>query len=153
MTTVTEIHTTQVYQVFIKATPEQIWEAITNPEFTQKYFHGTRIKSTFEVGSPYGSWSGDESQQLIEGEVLESDPPRRLSTSWRALWDPEIAEEAYSRVSWEIEPQDGGFTSLTVVHDQLEESLKTAERVSDGGWSFILSGLKTYLETGEPLAG
>ena len=152
MTTVTEIHTTQVYQVFIKATPEQIWEAITNPDFTEKYFHGSRIKSTFEVGSVYGGWSGDESQQLVDGEVLEADPPRRLSTTWRALWDPSLAEEAYGRVTWEIEAQDGGFTQLTVVHDQLEESLKTAESVA-GGWSFVLSGLKTYLETGKPLAG
>ncbi len=151
MTTVTEINTTQVYQVFIKATPEQIWEAITNPDFTEKYFYGSRIKSSFEVGAPYGGWSGDESQQLVDGEVLEADPPKRLSTKWRALYDPETAAEPHSRVSWEIEPQDGGFTRLTVVHDQLEESLKTAENVA-GGWSYVLSGLKTYLETGEPLA-
>jgi uncharacterized protein YndB with AHSA1/START domain len=152
MTTVTEINTTQVYQVFIKATPEQIWEAITNPDFTQKYFYGSRVKSTFEVGSAYGGWSGDENQQLVDGEVLESDPPRRLATTWRALYDPETADEPHSRVSWEIEAQEGGYSKLTVVHDQLEESLKTAESVS-GGWSFVLSGLKTVLETGEPLAG
>jgi uncharacterized protein YndB with AHSA1/START domain len=142
--------------VFIKATPEQIWEAITDPEFTQKHFHGSRIKSSFEVGSPYGGWSGDESQQLVDGEVLEADPPKRLSTTWRALYDPETAAEPHSRVTWEIEPEDGGFTKLTVVHDQLEESLKTAESVAGaraGGWAYVLSGLKTYLETGEPLAG
>jgi uncharacterized protein YndB with AHSA1/START domain len=152
MTTVTEIQTTQVYQVFIKATPEQIWEAITNPDFTEKYFYGSRIKSSFEVGSPYGGWSGDDSEQLVDGEVLESDPPNRLSTTWRALYDPETAAEPFSRVSWEIEGQDGGFSKLTVVHDQLDESLKTAESVG-GGWSFVLSGLKTVLETGKPLAG
>jgi uncharacterized protein YndB with AHSA1/START domain len=151
MTTVTEINTTQIYQVFIKATPEQIWEAITNPEFTQKYFHGSVIDSTFEVGAPYLGLSGDRSEKLVDGEVLEADPPRRLSTTWRALYDPETAAEPHSRVSWEIDPQDGGFTKLTVVHDQLEESLKTAENVV-GGWSFILSGLKTLLETGEPLS-
>lgn len=152
MTTVTEINTTQVYQVFIKATPEQIWEAITNPDFTEKYFYGSRVKSTLAVGSPYTGWSGDESQQLVDGEVLESDPPRRLSATWRSLWDPAQADEPYSRVTWEIEAQEGGYSSLTVVHDQLQESLKTAESVA-GGWSFILSGLKTLLETGEPLAG
>jgi len=152
MTTVTEINTTQIYQVFIKATREQIWEAITNPEFTQKYFYGSAIDSTFEVGAPYLGWTGDRSQKLVDGEVLESDPPRRLSTTWRALYDPETAAEPHSRVSWEIEQQDGGFTKLTVVHDQLEESLKTAENVA-GGWSYILSGLKTYLETGETLGG
>jgi uncharacterized protein YndB with AHSA1/START domain len=153
MTTVTEIATTQVYQLFIKATPEQIWEAITNPDFTQKYFHGTRIKSTFEPGSEYGAWSSDESQLLVDGEVLESDPPNRLSTTWRALYDPETATEPHSRVSWEIEAQEGGYSKLTVVHDQLEESLKTAANVGDGGWSHVLSALKTYLETGKPLAG
>jgi uncharacterized protein YndB with AHSA1/START domain len=152
MTTVTEIQTTQVYQVFIKATPEQIWQAITDPDFTQKYFHGSRVKSSFEVGSPYGNWSDDESEQLIDGEVLESEPPNRLSTTWRALYDPETAAEPFSRVSWEIEVQDGGFSKLTVVHDQLDESLKTAESVA-GGWSHVLSGLKTVLETGKPLAG
>jgi uncharacterized protein YndB with AHSA1/START domain len=152
MTTVTEINTTQVYQVFIKATPEQIWEAITNPDFTEKYFYGSRIKSSFEVGSPYGGWSGDESEQLVDGEVLEADPPKRLSTKWRALWDPALADEPHSRVTWEIEAQEGGYSSLTVVHDQLEESLKTAEGVA-GGWSFVLSGLKTVLETGKPLVG
>jgi uncharacterized protein YndB with AHSA1/START domain len=151
MTTVTEINTTQVYQVFIRATPEQIWEAITNPEFTQKYFYGSRIESTFQPGAPYLGLTGDRADTLVDGEVLESDPPRRLSTTWRALYDPETAAEPHSRVSWEIEAQDGGYSKLTVVHDQLEESLKTAESVA-GGWSFVLSGLKTVLETGEPLA-
>ena len=92
-----------------------------------------------------------ESEQVI-GEVLESDPPRRLSHDLARVLGPEIAGEPHSRVTWEIEGQDGGFTSLTVVHDQLEESLKTAESVA-GGWSFVLSGLKTVLETGKPLAG
>ena len=152
MTTVTEIATTQVYQVFIKATPEQVWEGITNPEFTKNYFHGTRIESTFEVGAPYLSVAGEGDQKLIEGEVLEADPPHKLITTWRALYSPDLAGEPPSRVSWEIEAQEGGFTKLTLVHDQLQESLKTAESVA-GGWEFILSGLKTYLETGEPLAG
>jgi uncharacterized protein YndB with AHSA1/START domain len=150
MTTGTQNQTTQVYQVFIKASPEQIWEAITKPEFTEKYFYGSVIDSTFEVGAPYLGLSGDRSEKLVDGEVLEADPPRRLRTTWRALYDPETAAEPHSRVTWEIEPQDGGFTKLTVVHDQLEESLKTAESVA-GGWSYILSGLKTLLETGEPL--
>jgi uncharacterized protein YndB with AHSA1/START domain len=152
MTTVTEINTTQVYQVFIKATPEQIWEGITNPEFTKKYFYGTAIKSSFEVGAPYLSIAGDSDDTLVEGEILEADPPHRLQTTWRALYDPDMAKEPFSRVTWEIEAQDGGFAKLTVVHDQLEESLKTAESVS-GGWELVLSGLKTLLETGKPLAG
>jgi len=88
----------------------------------------------------------------VDGEILESDPPRLLRHSWRALYDAEQAEEPHSRVTWEIEPQEGGVTKLTVTHDQLEASPKTAEGVA-GGWMYILSGLKTLLETGEPLQG
>ena len=151
MTTMTE-QTTQVYSVFIRATPEQVWDGITKPEFTTRYFHGTRIESTFEPGAPYLSLAGDGDQTLVDGEVLESDPPRMLKHTWRALYDPETASEPFSRVTWEIEPQDGGVTKLTVVHDQLEAAPKTAESVA-GGWSYVLSGLKTLLETGEPLQG
>jgi uncharacterized protein YndB with AHSA1/START domain len=154
MTTMTETATTtQVYAVFIKATPEQIWQGITDPDFTQKYFYGSRAKFDLRPGGTYNGVSGeDESQVLVDGEVLECDPPRRLIHTWRALYDPETAAEPHSRVSWEIESQDGGFTKLTVVHDRLEEAPKTAESVA-GGWSYVLSGLKTLLETGKPLAG
>ena len=149
MTTMTE-QATQVYAVFIRATPEQVWDAITKPEFTTKYFHGTRIESSFEQGAPYLSLAGDD--RVVEGEILESEPPRMLKHSWRALFDDEQAAEPYSRVTWEIEPQDGGVSKLSVVHDRLEHAPKTAENVA-GGWMYILSGLKTLLETGEPLQG
>jgi len=151
MTTMTE-QTTQVYSVFIRATPEQVWEGITKPEFTMRYFYGSIIDSTFEPGATYLGWSSDRKQQYVDGEVLESDPPRLLRHTWRALYDEETAAEVHSRVSWEIVPQDGGITKLTVVHDQLEASPKTALNVA-GGWPFVLSGLKTLLETGTPLSG
>jgi uncharacterized protein YndB with AHSA1/START domain len=141
----------QVYNVFIKAAPEQIWDAITKPEFTGKYFHGCLFESTLEAGTPFVGWSPDREQQWTDGEVIESDPPRKLSYTWRALYDPETAAEDPSRVTWEIEPQDGGVTKLTVVHDQLEGAPKTAESVA-GGWMYILSGLKTLLEVGRPMA-
>jgi uncharacterized protein YndB with AHSA1/START domain len=148
--------TTQVHRVFIKASPEQIWEAITTPEFTSRYFFGSVVETTLEPGSPYRGWSGDHSQQFVDGEVLESDPPRRLVHTWRALYDPETANEPSSRVSWEIEAGEGGISQLTVVHDRLEDSPKTALGVSGadgmGGWAFVLSGLKTLLETGESLS-
>lgn len=151
MTTLTG-QTTQVYSVFIRATPEQVWDGITRPEFTVRYFHGSVIDSTYEAGAPYTGWSEDRSQQLVDGEVLESDPPRRLVTTWRAIWDPETAVEASSRVTWEIEPAGEHVTKLTVVHDELEAAPKTAASVGGpGGWSYVLSGLKTLLETGEPL--
>jgi uncharacterized protein YndB with AHSA1/START domain len=151
MTTMTE-QTTQVYSVFIRATPDQVWDAITKPEFTTRYFHGSVIDSTFEPGAPLLGWSSDRTQQYVDGQVVEADPPRLLRHTWRALYDPETAAEPHSRVTWEIEPQQGGVTKLTVVHDELDASPKTALSVGGGGgWMFVLSGLKTLLETGEPL--
>ena len=149
MTTMIE-QTTQVYALFIRATPEQVWDAITKPEFTSRYFYGSAVDSTWEPGSPYLGWSSDRTQQFVDGQVLEAEPPRLLRHTWRSLYDEEAAQEQHSRVTWEIEPQDGGVTKLTVVHDQLEASPKTALGVA-GGWAYVLSGLKTLLETGEPL--
>jgi uncharacterized protein YndB with AHSA1/START domain len=150
MTTVTEINTTQIYQVFIKATPEQIWEAITNPEFTQKYLYGTRVDYDLRPGGAFRSISSESGQALVEGEVLELDEPKKLVQTWRFLYDPELADEGFTRVTWEIEEGEGGVAKLTATHE-LEGAPKTALHVS-GGWSYILSGLKTLLETGEPLA-
>jgi uncharacterized protein YndB with AHSA1/START domain len=148
MTTVTEINTTQIYQVFIKASPEQIWEAITKPEFTEKYFYGARIEYAGDRRRAYGPggelW-GDE-------PVIESNPPHKLVHGWRSLYAPELAAEEESRVTWEIEPQEGAFSKLTVIHDQLEGAAKTAASVSGAGWMMVLSGLKTLLETGKPLS-
>ena len=146
MTTMTA-QTTQVYNVYILATPEQIWDAITKPEFTERYFHGVRVEvRDGRRFSAVGDTKWDE-------EVLEEDPPRRLVHRWVSSYDEEMAAEEPSRVTWEIEPQDGGTTLLTVVHDRLEGAPKTAESVSGRGWMFVLSGLKTLLETGKPLAG
>lgn len=147
MTTMTA-QTTQVYRLFIKASAEQIWDAITKPEFTMRYFFGGRIENTPErhlAVAPDGSLWGDS-------QTLEFDPPRRLVHGWKSLYNPEFAEEEESRVTWEIEPQDGGYCLLTLVHDRLEGAPKTAESVA-GGWMLVLSGLKTLLETGEPLDG
>jgi uncharacterized protein YndB with AHSA1/START domain/DNA-binding transcriptional ArsR family regulator len=147
--TTTTAQTTQVYQVFIRATPDAIWDAITKPEFTERYFYGARIENTPERHrsfGPDGSVWGDEPMYTFE-------PPRRLVQGWRSLYDPELAEEDESRVTWEIEPQEGGYCLLTVTHDRLEGAPKTAESVSGAGWMMVLSGLKTLLETGKPLAG
>ncbi len=149
MTTMTQ-NITNVHQVFIRATAEEIWEAITKPEFTIKYFYGTRVESDLGVGSPFVYRAGDSEELLVEGEVLESDPPRRLSVTWRFLYDPELAAEEPSRVTWEIEPHEDGYCKFTAVHEGLGP--KAAEQVQ-GGWPYIVSGLKTLLETGKPLAG
>ncbi|HEX5469852.1 MAG TPA: SRPBCC family protein [Gaiellaceae bacterium] len=147
MTTMTA-QTTQVYQLFIRATPEQVWEAITKPEFTTRYFFASRIEMADGRRRAYGP----NDELWGDSAILEEDPPRRLVHEWQGLYDPDLAAEETSRVTWEIEAQDGGVTKLTLVHDQLEGAPKTAESVA-GGWMFVLSGLKTLLETGEPLAG
>jgi uncharacterized protein YndB with AHSA1/START domain len=146
MTMTTEVQTTQVYQVFVKATPEAVWDAITKPEFTSKYFHGVTIDTSPTLRQTY--YHGELAD---EADVLEFDPPRRLVHSWLSFYDAEMAAEEPSRITWEIEPQEGGFSLLTVVHDQLEGAPKTAASVAGPGWMMVLSGLKTLLETGEPL--
>jgi uncharacterized protein YndB with AHSA1/START domain len=146
--TTTEVQTTQVYKIVIKATPEAIWEAITEPAFTERYFHGSRISVT---PAHYSSLGPDDSVRADE-PVHEFDPPRRLVHGWRSLYSPDLADEPESRVTWEIEPQDDGTCVLTLVHDRLEGAPKTAASVAGVGWMTVLSGLKTLLETGEPLA-
>ena len=146
MTTMTAT-TTQVYQVFIKATPERIWEAITTPGFTEQFFHGVRME--LRDGR---RWSTMKDGRTWDEPIFEEDPPRRLVHGWSSGYSPEFAAEEESRVTWELEPQDDGTTLLTLVHDRLEGAPKTAEAVSGTGWMFVLSGLKTLVETGKPLA-
>jgi uncharacterized protein YndB with AHSA1/START domain len=148
MTTRAEMQTTQVYNIVIKATPEVVWDAITKPEFTERYFYGSRITVSpdhYSSLGPGGDVRGDE-------PVYEFDPPHKLVHGWRSRYDPELADEDESRVTWEIEAQDDGTCLLTVVHDRLEGAPKTAADVAGVGWMTVLSGLKTLLETGEPLA-
>jgi uncharacterized protein YndB with AHSA1/START domain len=138
-----------VFQIYIRATPEQVWQGITDTEFRRQYFFGSTFESTLEPGSPLRSHSPD-GELWGDDIVLECDPPHLLSHSWRSLWDPDAVDEPPSRVTWRVEEQDGGITKLTVVHDQLEHSPATARGVS-GGWALVISGLKTVLETGAPL--
>jgi uncharacterized protein YndB with AHSA1/START domain len=147
-TTATGAATVQVYEVFIRASADRIWEAITCPEFTAKYFHGSRIE--FVDGRRVSH--GPDGELRADAAILEWAPPLRLVHGWRPLYDAELAAEPASRVTWQIEPQDGGYCKLTVVHDELEGAPKTAASVAGAGWMMVLSGLKTLLETGEPLA-
>ena len=139
----------QVYTIYIKASPEQVWQAITTSELRRKYFHGGSIESTFEVGASMMT-KGPDGELWGDNVIIESARPRRLVHTWRNLYDPELAAEAESRVTWDIEPQSGGYCKLTLTHDRLDGAPKTAKAVS-GGWMFIISGLKTVVETGEPL--
>jgi uncharacterized protein YndB with AHSA1/START domain len=148
MKTDTELKTAQVYHIVIKSTPEAIWEAITKPEFTERYFYGsliTVVPDHYSSLGPDGDIRGDE-------PVYEFEPPRKLVHGWRSRYSPELADEDESRVTWEIEPQADGTCVLTVVHDRLEGAPKTAASVAGLGWMTVLSGLKTLLETGESLS-
>ncbi len=138
--------TMTVFEIYIKTTPERLWEAITDPEMRAKYSFGVRTESEWTQGSEYRS-SVPGVIEIAAGENLEVDPPRRLVQSFTALWSDEVKSAGASRVTWEIE-QVGDSCQLTVTHDQLPEG---ANSEVYGGWPMILSGLKTLLETGEKL--
>jgi uncharacterized protein YndB with AHSA1/START domain len=137
----------KVFEIYIRTTPERLWEAITDSEIRSKYTFGMRTQSDWTQGSRFEQRSPNSPDLLGEGENLEVDPPRRLVQSMRALWGEDVKSEGTSRVTWEIEPV-GDSCRLTVVHDQLREG---ANEQLYGGWPMILSGLKTWLETGELL--
>jgi uncharacterized protein YndB with AHSA1/START domain len=135
----------KVFEIYIKTTPERLWEAITDTEMRRKYNFGAVVNSDWTAGSRYEAFGHGE--LIFEGENLEVDPPRRLVQSFRALWGEDAKSEGTSRVTWEIEPI-GDSCRLTVTHDQLREG---ANEELYGGWPMILSGIKTLLETGEML--
>ena len=137
----------KVFEIYIKTTPERLWEAITNPEMRRKYNFGVGVETDWTPGSRYRGVSPLAPAAILEGENLEVDPPRRLVQSFRALWSEDVKREGTSRVTWEIEPV-GDSCRLTVTHDQLRED---ANAELYGGWMMILSGLKTLLETGQLL--
>jgi uncharacterized protein YndB with AHSA1/START domain len=164
MTTMTETSvTTQVYRVYIKATPEAIWDAITDPGWTEKYGYGGRAEYDLRPGGAYKGFTSEAMRSMgapdlgVDGEVIEADRPRRLVQTWRMVMDQEMAEQGFTRLTWEIEEGKGGVTKLTVIHD-LEGAPKLATLMSGtmedqgagGGWSWVLSDLKTLLETGKP---
>lgn len=138
---------TQVYHVFIRATAEQVWGAITSAERTAKYFYGTAIEVTPEEVTS----RGPDGEISSRDAVFEFDPPRRLVHEWRSEYDPELAAEPASRVTWQIEPRGDDLCLVTLTHDRLEGSPKTAVDVSGPGWMYVLSSMKTLLETGDGL--
>jgi uncharacterized protein YndB with AHSA1/START domain len=137
----------KVFEIYIKTTPERLWEAITDPEMRSKYNFGVQVSSDWTPGSRYEFSHPAASGPLGEGENLEVEPPRRLVQSYRALWSDDVKNEGTSRVTWEIEPV-GDSCRLIVTHDELREG---ANAELYGGWPMILSGLKTLVETGELL--
>jgi uncharacterized protein YndB with AHSA1/START domain len=155
--------TTQVYRVFIKATPQAVWDAITKPEWAERYGYGSRVEYDLRAGGKYRAFATEPMKAhggpdvIIEGNVVEADPPRRLVQTWHPIWDPASAAEATTRLTWEIDQEPSGLVRLTVTHDVAGAPL-TAKMVAGevpnagGGWSYILSDLKTLLETGKSLA-
>jgi uncharacterized protein YndB with AHSA1/START domain len=138
--------TMTVFEIYIKTTPERLWEAITSEEMRARYSFGVGTASEWTEGSEYHS-AVPGVIDIASGENLEVDPPRRLVQSFTALWSDEVKSEGTSRVTWEIEPV-GTSCRLRVTHDQLSDD---ANSELFGGWPMILSGLKTLLETGEHL--
>jgi uncharacterized protein YndB with AHSA1/START domain len=172
MTDITTALTTQVYRVWIRATPERIWAAITDPEWNNRYayqapsyyelekggsFHATATKEMKE----YAAANGFElPETILDGEVLESEPPRRLVQTWRMLMDPSTAAEPFTTLTFEIDEAktQPGVCKLTITHE-LAGAPATAAMVAGtddgaagGGWAWILSDLKTFLETGKNFA-
>ena len=136
-----------VFETYIKATPERVWEAITDPEQRAKYSFGIAVESDWTEGSGYKGVHQGAGFTITEGRNLEVDPPRRLVQTMTALWSDEIKAAGESRVTWELEPV-GESTRVRVTHDQLAPG---ANSELYGGWPMILSGLKTLVETGELL--
>jgi uncharacterized protein YndB with AHSA1/START domain/DNA-binding transcriptional ArsR family regulator len=137
----------KVFEIYIRTTPERLWEAITDRQTRANYNFGVEIVSDWAPGSSYEMVAPRVEQLIGAGENLEVDPPRRLVQTYNALWSDEVSGQGTSRVTWEIEPV-GDSCRLTLVHDQLPED---ASPEIYGGWPMILSGLKTWLETGERL--
>jgi uncharacterized protein YndB with AHSA1/START domain len=157
--------TTQVYRVYIRATPQAIWDAITTSEWTERYGYASPVEYDLRPGGAFRSLASPEMRQfgapdvVVDGEVVEVDPPRRLVQTWRLLMDPATAAEPFTRLTYEIVEGDAGVSRLTVTHDLVDAprhaSLVRGDDEADGGggWAWVLSDLKTLLETGGRLGG
>lgn len=141
----------QVNRIAIKAKPEQVWQALTDPAKTSKFWFNCAIRSTWEIETPFELWNGEEKK--AEGVILGIDPPNKLVMSFRFISFPGTESDSPSRITWEILSHDElhGVTLVTVVHDEFEQAISTA-KILENGLPIVLSGMKTLLETGEMLA-
>ncbi len=137
----------KIYEIYIKTTPEKLWEAITDHDIRAKFHFGQVLTGDWRVGGKYELGSSTGGMVLQEGEILEIDPPIRLVTTFAAVWSDEVKSAGTSRVTWDIS-QVGDSCQLTVTHDHLREGVSPQLY---GGWPMVLSGLKTWLETGDVL--
>ena len=157
--------TTQIYRVFIKATPQAIWDAITTPEWTQRFGYGLRDVYELRPGGTYRGYANagmlamGTPEVVVDGEVIEVDPPRKLVVTWRMAMDPRMAAEGHTRLTYEIVEGRGGVSRLSVIHDLTGTPGHAAMVAGDqqgpgagGGWTWILSDLKSVLESGQPMS-
>jgi len=141
-----------VYVTFIRTSPDRLWSALTNPEFTKQYWFGMHCESDWKAGSSWRLLFAD-GRVADAGEIVEADRPRRLVIRWRNEWKPELNAEGYSRCTFELEPvveAGGDVVKLSITHELDRPGSKLIEAVS-GGWPRILSNLKSLLETGHVL--
>lgn len=143
-----------VYQIYIAATPKQVWAAITQSEWTRRYFHTVAFVEPPQQGKPYLT-VGVDGRPAVDGIIEEMLPPEkgrpgRFVQTWHTRYEPELAHEPASRVEWTVENAGKGLTRVRLVHGNLEQSPLTWENVKDG-WVWILNSMKTLLETGQPL--
>jgi uncharacterized protein YndB with AHSA1/START domain len=155
--------TKQVYEIYIRASQQAVWDAITSPEWNDRY--GYRGKSEYELkkGGKFQALPSADMMKMgitgpiIDGEVIEADPPNKLVQTYRFLFSPQQKEEGFTRLTWEVAATDGGFTRLTVIHDvegapMMADAIKSKfSTQGTGGWSWILSDMKSVLETGKTL--
>jgi uncharacterized protein YndB with AHSA1/START domain/DNA-binding transcriptional ArsR family regulator len=139
---------TQVFVIFIRTSPERLWQALTDGTLTRQYYFGSSVEASWQPGSSY-RFPNPAGGVYVEGEVLEAEPPRRLVTTFRPMWLAEDERMAFSQVSWEIEA-NGDTCKLTLTHSRLDPLHPVTPGIHEG-WTRIISGLKTVLETGEPL--
>lgn len=138
-----------IYETYIRASAERVWEALTSAEFTSQYFYATHVDSTWEPGAPVRYFNEPGGTVAVDGEVLEADPPNKLVITWHVQYDDNARAESPSRVSFRIEDL-GEQTRLRIVHDEFPKDSVVPESVRDG-WPWIIAGLKSLLETGEAL--
>lgn len=157
--------TTQIYRIFIKAAPQAIWDAITKPEWTERFGYGLRDEFELHPGGKYRGHANEGMLAMgmpdiaVDGEVIEADPPRRLVITWRMVMDPRMAKEGFTRLTYEIEEGRGGVSRLSVIHDLAGTPGHAAMVAGDkqgpgegGGWTWILSDLKSLVESGTPMS-
>lgn len=138
----------QVYELFLLATPARVWQAIVDGAQSSQYFFGTAFASSLQPGASF-QYAFPNGVVAVDGEVVEARPGERLEVSWVVRYDPSCAGET-SRVSWSLEARGAEVTKLTLTHD-CGAAPNTARNVGKDGWSFVLSGLKSLVETGRAL--